>query len=239
MSCNTHETLLAHCMQSLWLSTLSIVPMTSCAQYHFPMATGHLQHIPMHRYWFQWLYSFFSFFCMLNLAHICSIVTSRALGYPTHRLGLMILESRGVWTKASARALCRPSVAVQVFRVVCRYMHFPRVGGKSQSREYHRNSLLGSCKLRARWIKSRATSVVQKMSSSMEDLSWARVGKRQQIEVDIRTGKTYMLCKSYICAMEVKGWTKGTGIKCGKHVGTVVTGRQGGTHTCGANHIVT
>ena len=42
-------------------------------------------------------------------------VTSRALGYPTHRLGLAVPESRSVWTEASARVLRRPSVAVQVF----------------------------------------------------------------------------------------------------------------------------
>ena len=117
----------------------------------------------------------------------------------------MISESRGVWTEASARVLHWPSVAVQVFRVVCRYMHLPRVRGKSQSREYHRNSLLGMHKSRARWIESQATSVVWKMLSSAEDLSRAQVGKRQQIEVDIQTGETYMLYESYICAMEVKG----------------------------------
>ena len=60
-------------------------------------------------------------------------------------------------------------------------------------------------KSRARQIESRATSVVWKMSSSMEDLSQERVGKRQQIEVNLQTGETYMLYESYICAMEVKG----------------------------------
>ena len=117
----------------------------------------------------------------------------------------MVPELRGVWTEASARALCRPSVTVQVFQVVCRYMRSPGVGGKSQSRGYHRSSLPGSHKSRVRWIESQATSGVQKMSSSMEDLSQAQVGERQQIEVDIRTGETYMLYKSYICTTEVKG----------------------------------
>ena len=42
-------------------------------------------------------------------------VTSRALGYPTHRLGLVVPESRDVWTEASACALRWPSVVVQVF----------------------------------------------------------------------------------------------------------------------------
>ena len=74
---------------------------------------------------------------------------------------------------------------------------------------------------------------------SAEDLSQARVGERQWIKVDIRIGETYMLYKSYICAMEVKGQTKGTGIECEKHAGTVVVGRRGGMHTCRANHIVT
>ena len=45
----------------------------------------------------------------------CEIVMSRALGYPTRRLGLVVLESRGVWMEASARALRQPSVTVQVF----------------------------------------------------------------------------------------------------------------------------
>ena len=54
-----------------------------------------------------------------------SAVMTQALGYPTHRLSLMVLESRGIWTEASARALRRPSVAVQVFRVECGYMRFP------------------------------------------------------------------------------------------------------------------
>ena len=43
------------------------------------------------------------------------------------------------------------------------------------------------------------------MLSSVEDLSQAQVGERQQIEVNIRTGETYMLFESYIWAMEVKG----------------------------------
>ena len=81
----------------------------------------------------------------------------------------------------------------------------PGVGGKLQSQGYHGKSLLGSHKSRARWIESWATSIVWKMSSSAEDLSQARVGERQQIEVDIQTGETYMLFESYICATEVKG----------------------------------
>ena len=106
-------------------------------------------------------------------------VTSRALGYPTHRLGLVVLESRGVWTEASACALCRPSVAVQVFRVECRYMRSPKIVGKSQSRWYHRNNLPGMHKSRVRQIEGQAASVVWKKSSSVEDLSLARVGERQ------------------------------------------------------------
>ena len=43
------------------------------------------------------------------------LVTSQVLGYPTRRSGLVVLELRGVWTEASARALCWPSVAVQVY----------------------------------------------------------------------------------------------------------------------------
>ena len=91
-------------------------------------------------------------------------VTSRALGYPTCRLSIVVPESRGVWTEASAHALCRPSVVVQVFRVVCRYMHSPRVIGKSQSQRYHRNNLPDTHKSRARQIKGQVTSVVRKIS---------------------------------------------------------------------------
>ena len=100
-------------------------------------------------------------------------VMSQALGYPTHRLGLVVPELKGVWTEASARALRQPSVAVQVFQVVCRYMCSPRIRGKSQSRGYHENSLLGMHKLRARQIESQAASEVQKMLNSVEDLSQA------------------------------------------------------------------
>ena len=42
-------------------------------------------------------------------------VMSQALGYPTRRSGLVVLELRGVWTEASACVLRQPSVAVQVF----------------------------------------------------------------------------------------------------------------------------
>ena len=91
----------------------------------------------------------------------------------------MVLESRGIWTEASARALCRPSVTVQVFQVECRYMHSPKIVGKSQSWRYHGNNLLGMHKLRARQIEGQVTSVVWKMSGSVEDLSQAQVGERQ------------------------------------------------------------
>ena len=117
----------------------------------------------------------------------------------------MVLESRGVWTEASAHALHWPSVAVQAFRVICGYMCSPKVVGKSQSQGHCGNSLPGTRESRARWIVSQTASRVQKMSSSVEDLSQAQVGERQQIEVDIQTGETYMLFKSYICATEVKG----------------------------------
>ena len=73
-------------------------------------------------------------------------VMSQALGYPTCRSGLMVLDTRGFWTEASARVLCQPSVAVQIFQVICRYMCSPRTVGKSQSGKYHGNSLLGSHK---------------------------------------------------------------------------------------------
>ena len=91
-------------------------------------------------------------------------VTSRALGYPTHRLGLVVPESRSVWTEASAHALCRPSVAVQVFRVVCGYMHSPEVIGKSWSQRCHGNNLPDMHKSRARQIEGRVTSVARKIS---------------------------------------------------------------------------
>ena len=91
-------------------------------------------------------------------------VMSRARGYPTCRLGLAVPESRSVWTEASAHALCWPSVAVQVFQVVCRYMHSPRVVGKSWSRRYHGNNLPDMHKSRARRIEGRVTSVAWKIS---------------------------------------------------------------------------
>ena len=83
----------------------------------------------------------------------------------------MVPELKGVWTEASARALCQPSVAVQVFQVVCGYMRSPKVVGKSQGRRYHRNNLPGTHKSRARRIEGQTTSVVRKMSSGAEDLS--------------------------------------------------------------------
>ena len=60
-------------------------------------------------------------------------VMSQSLGYPTHRSGLVVPELRGVWTEASACALCQPSVMVQVFRAICRYMCSPRVVEKFQN----------------------------------------------------------------------------------------------------------
>ena len=90
-------------------------------------------------------------------------VTSQALGYPTCRLSLMVPESRGVWTEASAHALCWPSVAVQVFRVECGYMHSLKIVGKSQSWRYHRNNLPGTHKSKARRIEGRVTSIVWKI----------------------------------------------------------------------------
>ena len=74
-------------------------------------------------------------------------ITSRALGYPTHRSGLVVLESRGVWTEASAHVLRQPSVAVQVFQVICGYMRSLKVIGKSQSQGYHGDSFLDTRKL--------------------------------------------------------------------------------------------
>ena len=66
-----------------------------------------------------------SFMGFVNFYHrLIPDVTSRALGYPTRRLGLVAPESRGVWTGASACALRQPSVTVQVFRVVYGCMHF-------------------------------------------------------------------------------------------------------------------
>ena len=106
-------------------------------------------------------------------------VTSQALGYPTRRLGLVVLESRGVWTEASACVLHRPSVAVQVFRVERGYMRSPKIIGKSQSQWYHGNNLPGTHKSRARQIEGQVASIVRKKSSSVEDLSLARVGERQ------------------------------------------------------------
>ena len=104
-------------------------------------------------------------------------VTSQALGYPTCRLSLVVPESRGVWTEASAHALHRPSVAVQVFQVECGYMRSLKIIGKSQSWRYHGNNLPGMHKLKAWWIEGRVTSVVRKKSSSVEDLSQVRVGE--------------------------------------------------------------
>ena len=104
---------------------------------------------------------------------------SRDLGYPRRRLSPVVLESRGVWTEASARVLHQPSVAVQVFRVKCGYMRSPKIVGESQSRRYHGNNIPGMHKSRARQIEGQAASVVWKKSSSGEDLSLARVGERQ------------------------------------------------------------
>ena len=60
-------------------------------------------------------------------------VMSQVLGYPTCRLGLVVLEMKGFWTEASAHALCQPSVMVQVFQVICRHMHSLRTVGRLQS----------------------------------------------------------------------------------------------------------
>ena len=72
--------------------------------------------------------------------YLQGIVMSQALGYPTHRSGLVVLDTKGFWTGASACVLHWPSVMVQVFWVICRYMCSPRTIGKSQSQRYHRNS---------------------------------------------------------------------------------------------------
>ena len=106
-------------------------------------------------------------------------VTSRALGYPTCRLGLVVLESRSVWTEASAHVLRRPSVAVQVFRVVCGYMRSPGVIGKSRSRRYHGNNLLDMFKSRARRIEGRVTSIAWKLSRVWKTYSaFKKLGRR-------------------------------------------------------------
>ena len=91
-------------------------------------------------------------------SHYSPCVTSQALGYPTCRSGLVVPDVRGFWTEASACALHRPSVAVQVFWVIGRYMC--SLVGKSQSWGYHRNSLPGTCKSRGGRIKSQTTSGV-------------------------------------------------------------------------------
>ena len=67
-------------------------------------------------------------------------VMSQALSYLICRSGLTVPDMKGFWTEASAHVLCQPSVVVQVFQVVCRYMCSPRTVGKSQSQRYHGNS---------------------------------------------------------------------------------------------------
>ena len=170
--------------------------------------------------------------------YLQGIVMSQALGYPTHRLGLVVPDTKGFWTGASARALHQPSVMVQVFWVIHRYMCSPRTVGKSQSQRYHRNSF------QACTSQKRGGLRVEQLPESgrcqgVWGLSQTWVGVTMDVNVNIRTGETYMLFKSYICVTEVKGWTKGTSIQCGKHMGMGVMGRWGGMHTCRVNLIVT
>ena len=61
------------------------------------------------------------------------------------------------------------------------------------------------CKLKERRVKSQTASRVQKMSRGMRLKSSMSRRMSMDVKVNIRTGKIYMLFKSYICITEVKG----------------------------------
>ena len=110
---------------------------------------------------------------------------TQALGYPTCRLGLMVLEMRGFWTEASACVLHCLSVVVQVFRVICRYMCSPGTVGELQSQRYHGNSLPGLHKLKERRVKGHIASGVQKMSKGTRLKSNTSRRVTMDVEVNI------------------------------------------------------
>ena len=171
---------------------------------------------------------------------LCTLqtVTSQALGYPTHRSGLMVPDARCFWTEASACVLRHPSVTVQVFWVICRYMHSPRTVGKSQSQRYHRNSLPGMHKLRKGRIESWTASGVRKTSKGTGDLHKLNMSRRVTMDRSQYTNwwNIHAFQVLYMCNGS-QGLNKRNKHRMRKTCGAVVVGRRGRTH--GANHIVT
>ena len=93
-------------------------------QQKIPMNFLRMAHVykPSDRYWIWhgiWYYTFGEVMPKVE-GLLARLVTSQALGYPTCRSGLVVLDVRGFWTEASACVLCRPSVVVQVFQVIGR-----------------------------------------------------------------------------------------------------------------------
>ena len=143
-----------------------------------------------------------------NMGQLCwtrCICYESSLSYPARRPGLVGFRMwQGVWTMASARALCRPSVAVQVFQI--------EVGICASYEPW------GSCRVEG-WggkVSGRAQSRITELweSSSFRRQKTARqktqVARRQRdnnsrVEVDIRTEETYMTYGTYICETEGRG----------------------------------
>ena len=81
----------------------------------------------------------------------CSVM-SRVLGYPMHRLGLVVLESRGSGQRLQlmcCAGLLSQSRYFELYHIYG-YMRSLKVVGKLQSQGHHGDSLLGTCELRVR-----------------------------------------------------------------------------------------